>query len=95
MLMRQHIFQIIKVLSVTLRQSNLSLGYLTWTAHDMVLDHNLEAISILLHSCSVELGKLQYLPFPSHNWVVNWVFTAVGHSVHLNRTLILVLCSSK
>jgi len=38
----------------------------------------LEAISILLRSCSEELGKLQYLLFPLYNLVVNWVFTALG-----------------
>lgn len=92
MLMRQHIFQVIKALSVTLRQSNLSLGYLTLTACDMVPDHSLEAISILLHSCSVELGKLQYLLVLSHKWIMNWVFTAVERFVHLNR--ILILCFS-
>lgn len=89
---RQHTFQVIKALSVTLRQSNLSLGYLTLTACDMVPDHGLEAISILLNSCSVESGKLQYLLFLSHKWIMNWVFTAVGHFVHLSR--ILILCFS-
>lgn len=70
--MTQHIFQVIKALSVTLRQLNLSLEYLTLTAHDMVPDHGLEAISMPLHSCSAELGKLQYLLFLSRNWIANW-----------------------
>lgn len=52
-------FQIIKGLSVTHRKSNLSLGYLILTACDMVPDQGLEAILILLHSCSVELGTLR------------------------------------
>lgn len=57
MLIRQHIFHVIKAQPVAPKLSNLFWGYLILTAYNTVPDHGLEAISILLRSCSVALGK--------------------------------------
>lgn len=57
MLIRQHIFHVIKAQPVTPKLSNLFWGYLILTAYNTEPDRGLEAISILLCSCSVALGK--------------------------------------
>lgn len=48
MLIRQHIFHVIKAQPVAPKLSNLFWGYLILSAYNTVPDHGLEAISILL-----------------------------------------------